>query len=238
MEDVVRVSGLVKAYGAGSARRRVLDGTSLAVGAGELVAVVGPSGSGKSTLPHVIAGLDRVDAGTIEVAGAAVHRLDERALTRLRRDRIGLVFQAFHLVPELTGVENVVLPARTNGGGAAGAARARTLIERLGLAEAAVRRPAELSGGEQQRLAIARALVNEPAPVLAGGPTGNRDGAARHPRRRGRCGGVGAPALGGRRRPRRRARHPRCARRGGGGPDGDARGGAAASDARMTRAFT
>ena len=174
----MRVSGLVKAYGAGSARRRVLDGTSLAVGAGELVAVVGPSGSGKSTLLHVIAGLDRVDAGTIEVAGAAVHRLDERALTRLRRDRIGLVFQAFHLVPELTGVENVVLPARANGGGAAGAARARELIERLGLAEAAVRRPAELSGGEQQRLAIARALVNEPALVLADEPTGNLDDAA------------------------------------------------------------
>jgi ABC-type lipoprotein export system ATPase subunit len=178
MEDVLRASGLVKAYGAGGARRRVLDGASLAVGAGELVAVVGPSGSGKSTLLHVIAGLDRVDAGTIEVAGAAVHRLDERALTRLRRDRIGLVFQAFHLVPELTGVENVVLPARANGGGAAGASRARTLIERLGLAEAAGRRPAELSGGEQQRLAIARALVNEPALVLADEPTGNLDDAA------------------------------------------------------------
>jgi ABC-type lipoprotein export system ATPase subunit len=178
MEDVVRASGLVKTYGAGGARRRVLDGASLAVGAGELVAVVGPSGSGKSTLLHVIAGLDRVDAGTIEVAGAAVHRLDERALTRLRRDRIGLVFQAFHLVPELTGVENVVLPARANGGGAAGATRARALIERLGLAEAAGRRPAELSGGEQQRLAIARALVNEPSLVLADEPTGNLDDAA------------------------------------------------------------
>src|SRR3954449_5237876 len=212
MEDVVRASGLVKAYGAGGARRRVLDGASLAGGAGELVAVVGPSGSGKSTLLHVLAGLDRVDAGTIEVAGAAVHRLDERALTRLRRDRIGLVFQAFHLVPELTGVENVVLPARANGGGAAGAARARTLIERLGLAEAAVRRPAELSGGGQQRLASARALGHEPArgrqdPAprdpsrvvkRAGAGAGRR--ADRQPRRRRRCRGVGAPALGGRRR--------------------------------------
>ena len=174
----MRASGLVKAYGAGGARRRVLDDASLVVGPGELVAVVGPSGSGKSTLLHVIAGLDRVDAGTIEVAGAAVHRLGERALTRLRRDRIGLVFQAFHLVPELTGVENVVLPARANGGGAAGASRARALIERLGLAEAASRRPAELSGGEQQRLAIARALVNEPSLVLADEPTGNLDDAA------------------------------------------------------------
>jgi ABC-type lipoprotein export system ATPase subunit len=175
MGDVVRASGLVKAYGAGAARRRVLDGADLEVAAGELVAVVGPSGSGKSTLLHVLGGLDRLDAGTIEVAGTPVHRLGERALTRLRRDQIGLVFQAFHLVPELTGAENVVLPARANGGGAAGAARARALIERLGLAEAAGRRPAELSGGEQQRLAIARALVNEPALVLADEPTGNLD---------------------------------------------------------------
>jgi ABC-type lipoprotein export system ATPase subunit len=175
MGDVVRASGLVKAYGVGAARRRVLDGASLEVGPGELVSVVGPSGSGKSTLLHVLAGLDRLDAGTIEVAGAPVHRLGERALTRLRRDEIGLVFQAFHLVPELTGAENVVLPARANCGGAAAAARARELIEDLGLAEAAARRPAELSGGEQQRLAIARALVNEPALVLADEPTGNLD---------------------------------------------------------------
>jgi ABC-type lipoprotein export system ATPase subunit len=127
MGDVVRASGLVKAYGVGAARRRVLDGASLEVGPGELVSVVGPSGSGKSTLLHVLAGLDRLDAGTIEVAGAPVHRLGERALTRLRRDEIGLVFQAFHLVPELTGAENVVLPARAHGGGADAAARSREL---------------------------------------------------------------------------------------------------------------
>jgi ABC-type lipoprotein export system ATPase subunit len=178
MGDVVRATGLVKAYGAGAARRRVLDGASLEVAAGELIAVVGPSGSGKSTLLHVLAGLDRLDAGTVEVAGAPVHRLGDRALTRLRRDRIGMVFQSFHLVPELTGAENVVLPARANGGALAGSARARALIERLGLAEAAGRRPAELSGGEQQRLAIARALVNEPALVLADEPTGNLDDAS------------------------------------------------------------
>jgi ABC-type lipoprotein export system ATPase subunit len=178
MGVVVRATGLVKVYGAGAARRRVLDGAALEVAAGELVAVVGPSGSGKSTLLHVLAGLDRLDDGAIEVAGAPVHRLGERALTRLRRDRIGLVFQSFHLVPELTGAENVVLPARANGGGAAGATRARALIEQLGLVDAATRRPAELSGGEQQRLAIARALVNEPALVLADEPTGNLDDAA------------------------------------------------------------
>jgi ABC-type lipoprotein export system ATPase subunit len=178
MGVVLEARGLVKAYGSGAARRRVLDGASVEAGAGELVVVVGPSGSGKSTLLHVVAGLDRVDAGAIAVAGAPIHRLGERALTRLRRNEIGLVFQAFHLVPELTGAENVVLPARANGGGARAAGRARALIARLGLAEAAARRPAELSGGEQQRLAIARALVNEPSLVLADEPTGNLDDAS------------------------------------------------------------
>jgi ABC-type lipoprotein export system ATPase subunit len=178
MGVVLEARGLVKAYGSGAARRRVLDGASLDAQAGELLAIIGPSGSGKSTLLHVVAGLDRVDAGAIAVAGAPVHRLGERALTRLRRDQIGLVFQAFHLVPELTGAENVVLPARANGGGARAAGRARALIARLGLADAAARRPAELSGGEQQRLAIARALVNEPSLILADEPTGNLDDAA------------------------------------------------------------
>jgi ABC-type lipoprotein export system ATPase subunit len=178
MGAVVMARGLVKGYGRGSAKRRVLDGADLDGSRGELVAVVGPSGSGKSTLLHLLAGLDRPDAGAIEVAGAPVHRLDERSLTRLRREQIGLIFQAFHLVPELSGAENVVLPARANGGGAAGMARARSLIERLGLVEAAARRPAELSGGEQQRLAIARALVNDPALVLADEPTGNLDDAS------------------------------------------------------------
>jgi ABC-type lipoprotein export system ATPase subunit len=178
MGAVVMARGLVKGYGRGSAKRRVLDGADLDGSRGELVAVVGPSGSGKSTLLHLLAGLDRPDAGAIEVAGAPVHRLDERSLTRLRREQIGLIFQAFHLVPELSGAENVVLPARANGGGAAGMARARSLIERLGLVEAAARRPAELSGGEQQRLAIARALVNDPALVPADEPTGNLDDAS------------------------------------------------------------
>jgi len=175
MGVVVRATGLVKVYGAGAARRRVLDGAALEVAAGELVAVVGPSGSGKSTLLHVLAGLDRLDDGAIEVAGAPVHRLGERALTRLRRDQIGLVFQSFHLVPELTGAENVVLPARANGGGAAGATRARALIEQLGLVDAATRRPAELSGGEQQRVAIARALACDPTLLVGDEPTGNLD---------------------------------------------------------------
>src|SRR4051794_13173150 len=174
----VHARGVVKCFGRGGAGRRVLDGVDLDVDRGELVCVVGPSGSGKSTLLHLLAGLDRADGGQIEIAGAAVHALGERALTRLRRDRIGLVFQGFHLVPELTGVENVLLPARANGGAPAARERVRALLAQLGLTEAAQRRPAELSGGEQQRVAIARALVNEPQVVLADEPTGNLDDAS------------------------------------------------------------
>jgi ABC-type lipoprotein export system ATPase subunit len=150
------------------------------VAAGELVALVGPSGSGKSTLLHLLGGLDRPDEGTIEVAGRRLERLGERGLTELRRRHVGFVFQFFHLIPELTGEENVLLPARlrVNGGGAPG--RARRLIEELGLREAAARRPAQLSGGEQQRLSIARALVNDPELLLADEPTGNLDADSGH----------------------------------------------------------
>jgi ABC-type lipoprotein export system ATPase subunit len=150
------------------------------VASGELVALVGPSGSGKSTLLHLLGGLDRPDEGTIEVAGRRLERLGERGLTELRRRHVGFVFQFFHLIPELTGEENVLLPARlrVNGGGAPG--RARRLIEELGLREAAARRPAQLSGGEQQRLSIARALVNDPELLLADEPTGNLDADSGH----------------------------------------------------------
>ena len=174
----VRARSVVKTFGRGDAARRVLDGVDLDVERGELVCVVGPSGSGKSTLLHLVAGLDRADAGRIEVAGADVRALGERGLTRLRRDTIGLVFQGFHLVPELTGAENVLLPARANGGAPAARERVRRLLAGLGLSEAAGRRPAELSGGEQQRFAIARALVNQPQVVLADEPTGNLDDAS------------------------------------------------------------
>jgi ABC-type lipoprotein export system ATPase subunit len=173
--ELVRARGLVKAYGEGSARRRVLDGCDLDVAPGELVAVVGRSGSGKSTLLHLLGGLDRTDAGTIEVAGVRVDALGETGLVDLRRRRIGLVFQFFHLLPELSGAENVLLPARMAGDGTVAAKRARDLIERLGVAEAADRLPGVLSGGEQQRLAIARALINDPELVLADEPTGNLD---------------------------------------------------------------
>jgi ABC-type lipoprotein export system ATPase subunit len=167
--------GLAKGFGSASARRAVLGGVNLELAAGELVAVTGRSGSGKSTLLHLLGGLERPDAGEIEVAGVRVDRSSERELVELRRHKVGFVFQFFHLLPELTGAENVVLPARLAGDGAAGAERAVELIERLGVTDAGSRVPGVLSGGEQQRLAIARALVNDPVLILADEPTGNLD---------------------------------------------------------------
>ena len=175
---ILRASGLVKTFGQGRASRRVLDGAGLEVEAGELVAVVGRSGSGKSTLLHLLGGLDRAEAGTIEVAGERVDGRPERDLARLRARRVGFVFQFFHLVPELSGAENVALAARLPGAAPDAAGRGRELLDRLGLADAAGRMPHELSGGEQQRVALARALVNDPAVVLADEPTGNLDPAA------------------------------------------------------------
>jgi ABC-type lipoprotein export system ATPase subunit len=176
--SLVSARGLVKTHGRGRAARRVLDGAQLEVSAGELVAVTGRSGSGKSTLLHLLGALDRADAGSISIAGERVDGRPERELTLLRRRRLGFVFQAYHLVPELTGEENVLLPARLPGAERGAVARGRRLIERLGLADAATRLPHELSGGEQQRLAVARALVHDPAVLLADEPTGNLDEAA------------------------------------------------------------
>jgi ABC-type lipoprotein export system ATPase subunit len=171
---VVRLRDVVKTHGEGRAALRVLDGLDLDLEAGELVAVTGRSGSGKSTLLNVVGALDRVDSGLVEVGGVRVDGAPERVLAPLRRDRIGFVFQSFHLLPELTGLENVLLPARLDGSGPA-LDRGRELVRRLGLGEAAERLPTVLSGGEQQRLAIARALVNDPEVVLADEPTGNLD---------------------------------------------------------------
>ena len=173
--SVVRARGLVKTYGEGRGAVRVLDGADLHVDRGELVAVVGRSGSGKSTLLHLLGALDRPDAGTLEVAGKRLERLTEAGLTAVRRHHVGFVFQSFHLLPELSGVENVLLPARLARDGVETAPRAHDLLERLGLAGVARRLPTTLSGGERQRLAIARALVNDPALVLADEPTGNLD---------------------------------------------------------------
>jgi ABC-type lipoprotein export system ATPase subunit len=175
---VVQARGLVKTFGTGRAARRVLDGADLDVAAGEVVAVLGRSGSGKSTLLHVLGGLDRPDAGTIHVAGEAVTGAGERRLSALRHRRIGFVFQFFHLLPELTGEENVLLAGRVRGADPAAAERGRALIDRLGLRHVANSMPHQLSGGEQQRFAIARALVNDPVLLLADEPTGNLDAEA------------------------------------------------------------
>src|SRR3954451_5570753 len=176
MAAVVKASGLVKTFGEGRAARRVLDGASLHVQAGEVVAILGRSGSGKSTLLHLIGGLDRPEAGRVEVGGGRVDGLSEQRLSALRRRRVGFVFQFFHLLPELTGEGNVLLAGRVRGAYPDAAERGRELIDRLGLREVAGSLPHQLSGGEQQRFAIARALVNDPALLRADEPPGTLDG--------------------------------------------------------------
>jgi ABC-type lipoprotein export system ATPase subunit len=145
------------------------------VAAGEIVAILGRSGSGKSTLLHLIGGLDRPDAGTIAVAGEPVTGASEKELSALRRRRIGFVFQFFHLLPELSGEANVLLAGRVRGARPDAGERGRRLVDRLGLRAVADSPPSRLSGGEQQRFAIARALVNDPVHLLADEPTGNLD---------------------------------------------------------------
>ena len=172
---VVAAERVVKTYGEGRAARRVLDGASLHVQAGEIVAILGRSGTGKSTLLHLIGGLDQPDAGEISVAGERVTGASERVLSRLRRQRIGFVFQFFHLLPELTGEANVLLAGRVRGAEPDAPVRGQALIDGLGLREVADSLPHQLSGGEQQRFAIARALVNDPDVLLADEPTGNLD---------------------------------------------------------------
>ena len=175
---LVSARGLVKTFGSGRAARRVLDGADLDVACGEVVAVIGRSGTGKSTLLHLLGGLDRAEAGTIEVAGQSVTGAGERALSALRRRHVGFVFQFFHLLPELSGEGNVLLAASVRGASPGATARGRALIGRLGLDDVRGSPPSELSGGEQQRFAIARALVNDPSLLLADEPTGNLDPAA------------------------------------------------------------
>ena len=175
---VVRARAVTKTFGTGRAARTVLRGADLDVAAGELVAVIGRSGSGKSTLLHLLAGLDRADSGVIEIAGGRIDGAREREVTALRARAIGFVFQFFHLVPELTGEENVLLPARVRGSLNGAVERGRELIDRLDLRPVAGALPHELSGGEQQRVAIARALVNDPPVVLADEPIGNLDPAS------------------------------------------------------------
>jgi putative ABC transport system ATP-binding protein len=156
-----------------------LDGVSLAIAAGELVAVVGKSGSGKSTLVNLIAGIDRPTSGEVRVAGTPVHSLGESALSAWRGRTVGIVFQFFQLLPTLTVLENVLLPIDFCGtaSGTKARVRARELLARVGIADQADKLPAALSGGQQQRAAIARALANDPPVLLADEPTGNLDSA-------------------------------------------------------------
>jgi putative ABC transport system ATP-binding protein len=176
---VLRTQGLRKEHGRQASLVRAVDGVDLQVMRGETVAIMGPSGCGKSTLLYLLGGLDRPTAGEIWLDGQDLSRLSERGLARLRRDAIGFVFQAFHLMDELTAVENVELPALLAGRSPRAARRrAEELLERVGLADRARFLPTALSGGQRQRVAVARALVADPLVVLADEPTGNLDSAS------------------------------------------------------------
>ncbi|WP_031525877.1 ABC transporter ATP-binding protein [Streptomyces sp. NRRL F-5123] len=178
-ESVLRAVALTRTYGQDDTLVWAVDGVDLDVPEGQTLAVTGPSGCGKSTLLQLLGGLDRPTEGEVWLGGRRVDGLGERALARLRRRSVGFVFQAYHLMDELTAAENVELPALLAGSPARRArARAAGLLERVGLAGRARALPAELSGGQRQRVAIARALVNEPLVVLADEPTGNLDSAA------------------------------------------------------------
>jgi putative ABC transport system ATP-binding protein len=165
---------LTKVYGKGAAEVRALDGVDVDFAAGAFTAIMGPSGSGKSTLMHVLAGLDGATSGTARLGETEITSLDDTALTRLRRDRVGFVFQSFNLLPMFTAEQNILLPLEL-----AGSAVDRewfdTLVSTLGLGQRLTHRPAELSGGQQQRVAIARALIAKPEVVFADEPTGNLD---------------------------------------------------------------
>jgi len=172
----IEIRGLSKSFGSGDTKVRALDGVDLDIERGGMVAIMGPSGSGKSTLLHLLGALESPTEGTITLAGRRFDGLDDRELTLLRRDGIGFVFQFFNLLPALTAEENVLLPALIAGRrDDAIRERARGLLDRVGLSPRAGHLPSELSGGEQQRVSIARALLMEPALVLADEPTGNLD---------------------------------------------------------------
>jgi putative ABC transport system ATP-binding protein len=171
---VVKASELRRRYGEGDTAVEALKGVDLAVARGQLTAVMGPSGSGKSTLMHMLAGLDRPTAGTVEIDGIDITKLDDTELTKLRRTHVGFVFQFFNLLPMLDAEENVTLPLAI-AGEKPDKEWVEELMSRIGLADRRKHRPSELSGGQQQRVAIARALVSRPTVVFADEPTGNLD---------------------------------------------------------------
>lgn len=174
--DMILGRGLHKAYDLGGQTVRALDGVNVRVPRGQFLAIMGPSGSGKSTLLYVLGGLDRPSEGEILVDGARLDRMSSDELARLRREKVGFVFQAFHLVPTLTALENVALPGVfANMPRDVREARAFRLLDTLGMGERVDHRPSQLSGGQQQRVAIARALFNDPPIIMADEPTGALD---------------------------------------------------------------
>ena len=172
--SIVRLQGVSKIYGSGDAQVRALDDVSVGFGAGEFTAIMGPSGSGKSTMMHILAGLDAPTSGRVFVEDTDITALKDTALTKLRRDRIGFVFQSFNLVPTLDARANILLPMRL-----AGRAPEKEwfdlIVNSLGIANRLNHRPSEMSGGQQQRVAVARALMSRPAVIVADEPTGNLD---------------------------------------------------------------
>jgi putative ABC transport system ATP-binding protein len=174
LASVVSATNVVRRYGEGDTAVDALRGVSVEIEAGRLTAVMGPSGSGKSTLMHILAGLDKPTSGEVTVAGVDITDLDDDALTLLRRDHIGFIFQFFNLLPMLTGAENIALPLKL-AGGRPDEAWLTELVDRVGLRERLSHRPSELSGGQQQRVAVARALVSRPTVMFADEPTGNLD---------------------------------------------------------------
>ena len=173
---LVQIRGLVLTVPSAAGPVNILRGIDLDIAAGEVLGVVGPSGSGKTSLLMVLAGLEHATSGSVQLAGQELTRLDEDALARLRRDRVGIVFQAFHLIPTMTALENVAIPLELAGDPRA-MPKAEAGLRAVGLGHRLTHLPGQLSGGEQQRVALARAFAPEPALLLADEPTGNLDGA-------------------------------------------------------------
>ena len=178
-DQIAAATDLTKIYGVGEAAVTALDGVSVEFARGSFTAIMGPSGSGKSTLMHCLAGLDRPTSGRVHLAGQDISALHDRALTRVRRDQVGFVFQAFNLLPTLTAEQNIVLPLEL-AGRRPDAGRLQHLIDSLALGDRLGHLPSQLSGGQQQRVAIARALVAEPAVLFADEPTGALDSRSSH----------------------------------------------------------
>ncbi|OIO37389.1 MAG: hypothetical protein AUJ75_04275 [Candidatus Omnitrophica bacterium CG1_02_49_10] len=181
-EPIVRALGIHKIYNASMHNElHILKGIDIEIEKGRIVSIVGPSGAGKSTLLHILGGLDKPSRGSVILAGEDIYKIKDAARSRIRNKKVGFVFQFFHLLAELDVLENVMLPAMMNGGGRPKAVvrkSAETLLDRFGIGNRLRHRPAELSGGEQQRAAIARALINEPDVILCDEPTGNLDSAS------------------------------------------------------------